>query len=153
MVLKMEDFSLELRKINAIKIQHQQDDSIKNVLDYEKSKKLLHEIGVHLRQKDKEDKKLQLYVIYRVPSISELDVEIDAEFIGSISLNEPIDIENKEDSEQSHVIKQFTDEVLLPKIVKELDRMLSPLYNSMRIEYKFMSLKKEGDVCEIENHS
>lgn len=156
MDLKIEGFSFELRKINAIKIHCQKKESTesdKNISEEDKSKGLLHEIGIHLKQKDKGDGKIQLNVLYRVPSIADAGIEIDAEFIGSISLNEPIDIKSKEEVEKSPQFREFTDKILLPKILKELDKMLSPLYYNMNVKYESMSQKTNGDACEVENHS
>lgn len=150
MGLEMEDFSLQLRKINAIKIYHEKDESKIEVSKEEKTKRLLHEVGIHIKKKDIQDKKLQLKVIYRVPSASESNVEIDAEFIGSISLNEPLDNKGEEDFEKSPRFKEFLDKILTPKIFKELDNILSPLYNSMNVEYQSMYKKIGEDACEIE---
>lgn len=155
MVLEMEDFSFHLRKINAIKIHHEKDKPKKEVSKKKKTKRLLQEVAIHLKQKEiqEQDKKLELRVDYRIPSISKSDVEIDAEFIGSISLNEPLEIEDEEDLEKSPRFKEFLDKILAPKIFKELDKILSPLFNSMNVEYESMSQKIKEGTCESENPS
>lgn len=155
MDLKIEGFSFELRKINAMKIHCQNKESTesdKNTSE-DKPKRPLHEVGIHLKQKDKDDGKIQLNVLYRVPSIAEAGIEIDAEFIGSISLNETIDIKSKEEVEKSPQFREFADKILVPKILKELDNMLSPLYYSMNVKYESMSQKTNEDACGFETPS
>lgn len=155
MVLEIEDFSFHLRKINAIKISHQKDKLKKEVFKEKKTKRLLQEVAIHLKKKEikEQDKILELRVDYRVPSISKSGIEIDAEFIGLISLNEPLEIEGEEDIIKSPQFQAFLDKILAPKIFKELDKILSSLFNSMNVEYEFMCQKIKEDTCEIKNPS
>lgn len=125
----LENFNLELRKINAIKINR----SKKLYIPGEKT--ITQEVHVGLiLEKDK--KRIQINVFFRIPSRSELDTEIDAEFIGYAEMKEPVDIKDDEDIKKSPQLKDFIDTVLSLKITNELDRILSSIYDAMKVGYK-----------------
>jgi len=136
--VEIDNFSFELRKINAIKIGQRSEESKENI---SKEKSVPAEIRVAFEQKqDKE--KIKLYAYYKIPSIAEYDLEIDAEFNGLISLKQPFDLEKEEKG--SPIVDEFIRKKIMPKISKEMDRILLPIFRNMNVKYEHL-VKKSGD--------
>lgn len=144
--LEIDDFSFELRKINAIKTGCQMKKS-KEIEHNEKIKDSLpSEMSIAFKQKQ-DKKKIDISSYYRIPSISEFDLEIDAEFVGLISLKEPFDIEKEE--EDSTLMKELIEGKILPKVTKEMDKALLPIFRNMNIKYESLVKKSEEDSREF----
>ncbi|KAB2947809.1 MAG: hypothetical protein MPEBLZ_04333 [Candidatus Methanoperedens nitroreducens] len=144
--LEIDDFSFGLRKINAIKTDFQMKKSEEKEHDENVKKSLPSEMSIAFKQKQDKNK-IEISSYYRIPSIAEYDLEIDAEFTGLISLKEPFDIE-KED-EDSTLMKELIEGKILPKLTKEMDKALNPIFRTMNIKYKSLFNKSEEDSLEF----
>lgn len=143
---EINEFKLELRKINAIKIDCLQkkstEEKVSKKTESEKEKETCpSNISIALKQ-EKDIEKIELFVYYRIPSITNFNLEIDAEFYGLISLNESIDID-KIDADSTR-FKDFMENVIVPKVKKELDKNLIPVFRSMNVKYDSL-FEKLGD--------
>jgi hypothetical protein len=150
--LEIDNLSFELRKINAIKIRRQPEESEENISEEKQSKEesFPAEIRVGIRQK-KDKRKVELYALYTIPSLTEYNLEIDAEFNGLITLKEPFDTE-KED-EDSPLIKEFIEKKILPKITREIDKALLPIFRNMNVKYECIAKKSSEDISETKNNT
>lgn len=146
---EINEFKLELRKISAMKIDCLQkettEESVSKKTESEKET-CPSNISIGLKQ-EKDMEKIELFVYYKIPSISDFNLEIDAEFYGLISLNEPLDIENIDDD--SALFKEFMKNVIIPKVNKELDKKLLPVFRSMNVKYDSLFKKSGEDSVEV----
>lgn len=138
---ELDDFSFELRKINAIKINRQKEKSKEGNASEENDSHPA-EISVSIKQ-DQDKKKIDLYVYYKTPLIAETMVEVDADFFGVIHLKEPFDIEN--DENDSPIMDKFTKESILPRVAKGIDKTLLPIFKNMNAKYKSHTENTGGD--------
>lgn len=138
---ELDDFSFELRKINAIKINRQTEKS-KEDNAAEENDSHPADISVSIKQ-DQDKKKIDLYVYYKTPLIAETIVEVDADFFGTILLKEPYDIEN--DGRDSSTMSEFTKESILPRVAKGIDKTLIPIFKNMNAKYKLRTENTGGD--------
>lgn len=149
--LEIENISFELRKINAIKISGQSEESKKNISEKKlKEKSMPAEIKFAFEQK--QDKgKINLYALYTIPSHAEYDLEIDAEFKGLIFLKEPFDIEKEQ--KDSPIMNEFIRKKVLPKITNEMDKVLFPIFKNMNVKYECLFKKPREDIGESKNNT
>jgi len=78
--LEIENFDFELRKINAIKISRQKEESKEHISE-KKSDETSDHVEIKAAFVQKQDmEEIMLYVSYKIPSFAEYDFEIDAEF-------------------------------------------------------------------------
>jgi hypothetical protein len=140
-ILKVEHVKLFLKKINAINIKKSSDTFNDKSIEESKSEKkeIDVEVNVAFRQKENKDKCI-VFISYKIPSISEFDLEIDAEFVGEAYFKEPFDFENLSDEDER--VKADFPQVLLPNMLKEVDKILKPIFHSMGAEYEDVSKKK-----------
>lgn len=145
--LEIENFIFELRKINAIKIGQQQEELKENT-----SEEMSNPVEIKAAFEQKQDKeKIKLYVSYSIPSIAEYDFEIDAEFNGLISLKEPFDL--KKEYKDSPIVDEFIRKKILPKISKEVDRILFPIFKNMNVKYEQLIKKSDEEYIESKDNS
>lgn len=142
-ILEINDLNFELRKINVIKLGRRQEEPNEDISEEsEESEEFPAEIKLGVKQK-KDKKNIELYALYTIPSIANFDLEIDAEFKGFVSLKEPLDIDTNE--EDSHVLKEFIQKNIMPKITKEIDKALFPIFKSMNVKYECLAKKSSED--------
>lgn len=132
----IENISFELRRINAVKIKKiTQNDSNEKISDENSDEtQYKHTLNVDLSQSSENKKKFQVFLFYRIPSIQEYDILIDAEFFAKIILKEPFDLGTIPEDEEEEIFSDFTD-MFMPKIFKEIDKILNPLFKSMNAKY------------------
>lgn len=138
--IQIKKIEMILRKINAIK-------EINNNLENNDDKKLAddnsdevsyqHSLNVELRQPD--DKKIiEVLLFYRIPSIQNFELEMDAEFFGTIFLKEPCDVSTifKDDGDElgNENFSILTDK-FMPFMLKEIDKNLIPIFKSFDVNY------------------
>lgn len=138
---ELDDFSFELRKINAIKINRQTEKSNEDNTSEENDSPPA-DISVSIKQ-NQDKKKIYLYVFYKTPLIAETIVEVDADFFGTIILKEPYDIEN--DGKDSSIMNEFTKKSILPRVAKGIDKTLVPIFKNMNARYKSHTENAGGD--------
>jgi len=150
--LEIDNLRFELRKINAIKIRLQPEESEENISEEKKSKEesFPAEIKVGIRQKQ-DKRKIEIYAFYTIPSLAEYNLEIDAEFNGLISLKEPFNTENEE--EDSPLIKEFIEKKIIPKITREIDKALLPIFRNMNVKYECLAKKSSEDISENKDNT
>jgi len=144
--LEIDEFSFELRKINAIKTGCQIKKNEEKEHDEDVKKSIPSEMSIAFKQKQDKNK-IEISSYYRIPSIAEYDLEIDAEFTGLISLKEPFDIEKEE--EDSTLMKELIEGKILPKVTKEMDKALLPIFRNMNIKYESLLNKSDEDSREF----
>lgn len=150
--LEIDNFSFELRKINAIKISRQPEESKENISEEKRSKEKSFPAEIKVAFEQKQDKgEINLYALFTIPSHAEYDLEIDAEFKGLISLKEPFDIQKEE--EDSPIIEEFLRKKVLPKITKEMDKVLFPIFRNMNVKYECLFKKPSEDIRESKNNT
>ena len=138
---ELDDFSFELRKINAIKINRRMEKSKTGDVSEENDTHPA-EISVSIKQQQ-DKKKIDLYVYYKTPLIAEAEVEVDADFMGVAYLKEPFDIE--EDKKLSLIMDIFINESIMPRVAKGLDKTLLQIFKNMGVKYKSHTEKAGGD--------
>lgn len=151
MVIEIDTFNFELRKIIAIKNKNNNKNS-NRVNKQKKSEKnsFPSEINVFFKQK-KDKNTLEFSAFYKIPSILEYGLEIDAEFIGTILLKESFDIDKEK--KDSSIFKDFLNSKVFPKIFKDMDNILSPIFKNMNVKYNSIAKEIEKDLCEFENNT
>ncbi|MCD4670095.1 MAG: hypothetical protein K8S14_06590 [Actinomycetia bacterium] len=135
--IQIKNSEIILRKINAIKrINKSENNNNKKLADDNSDEvSYQHNLNVDLRQPD--DKKIiEVILIYRIPSIQNFELEMDAEFIGTIFLKEPCDISTifKEDVNGNENVSILADK-FMPFILKEIDKNLIPIFKSFDVNY------------------
>jgi len=135
--IQIKNSEIILRKINAIKrINKSENNNNKKLADDNSDEvSYQHSLNVDLIQPD--DKKIiEVILIYRIPSIQNFELELDAEFFGTISLKEPYDISTifKEDGDGNENLSILADK-FMPFILKEIDKNLIPIFKSFDVNY------------------
>lgn len=134
--IEIENISFELRKINAIKIRKITRNDSNEKMNDEKSNEphYKHNLTVDLTQSSDNKKKFEVFLFYRIPSIQEYDILIDAEFFAEILLKEPFDLEAISEDEDEDNFSNLADK-FMPRLFKEIDKILSPIFKSMNAKY------------------
>ena len=100
-------------------------------------------INVHLNtgfKQNDDKKKIEFFVMYKVPSIESNNIVIDAEFMGLITLKESFDLDALSEETESSSNTVTTE--LVPPIFKEVNNILMPLFKSMGVKYNPLALDK-----------
>lgn len=142
--LVITNVDIELRKINAAK-RRLSKKSTYNIekLDDEDIEEFGSSIETTLGLKQKSDKTISNFVVeYIVPSYMDLGIEITADFAGIIHFEDPFDLESNSSEKEK---KDKLGEVAVPLIMKEVDNILKPIYESMNLQYVPM-IKNKFDV-------
>lgn len=136
--IEIENIIFELRKINAIKMRKLSENDSDETLNDENPNEtpIKYSLSVDLRQSENK-KKIEAFLFYRIPSIQDFDIVIDAEFFAEIFLKELFDLDSfpeNEEEKDEHNFSNFTDK-FMPKLLKEIDKTLNPIFKSMNAKY------------------
>ena len=136
--MKIENVHLTLKKIDAIYVGENK------VIDQDSGDESKNDsINVHLNtgfKQNDDKKKIEFFIMYKVPSIESNNIVVDAEFTGLVTLKESFDLDELlEDTESSS--NTVTTE-LVPPIFKEVNEILMPLFKSMGVKYNPLTLDR-----------
>lgn len=136
--MKIENVHLNLKKIDAIYIG---ENKITNEGSDNDSKK--DSINVHLNtgfRQNENKKEIEFFVMYKVPSVENHNIVVDAEFVGLVTLKEPFDLDALPEETDSSSNSGANE--LVPPIFKEVNKILMPLFKSMGVKYNPLALDK-----------
>lgn len=136
--IEIENIAFELRKINAIKMRKLSENDSDETLNDENPNEtpIKYSLSVELRQSENKNK-IEAFLFYRISSIQNFDILIDAEFFAEIFLKEIFDLDSfPEDDEEKdeYNFLNFTDK-FMPNVLKEIDKILNPIFKSMNVKY------------------
>jgi len=136
--IEIENIAFELRKINAIKMRKLSENDSDETLNDENPNEtpIKYSLSVELRQSENKNK-IEAFLFYRISSIQNFDILIDAEFFAEIFLKEIFDLDSfPEDDEENdeYNFLNFTDK-FMPNVLKEIDKILNPIFKSMNVKY------------------
>lgn len=143
---EIENIILELRKISAIKINRiQKKDTEENISEktQDEDESSPSEISIAIKQ-GQDKKKIELFTTYRIPSIADFELEMDAEFVGFVSLKQALEIENIEIEKNPSILIELMKKDIFPKVFMELDKILLPIFQSMGVKYEKL-VEKTGE--------
>lgn len=132
--MKIENVHLTLKKIDAIYVGENK------VTDQDSGDE---SINVHLNtgfKQNDDKKKIEFFVMYKVPSIESNNIVVDAEFMGLVTLKESFDLDALPEETESSSNTVTTE--LVPPIFKEVNKILMPLFKSMGVKYNPLALDK-----------
>lgn len=136
--MKIENVHLSLKKIDAIYVG---ENKVTNQDSDDESKN--DSINVHLNtgfKQNDDKKKIEFFVMYKVPSVESNNIVVDAEFMGLVTLTEPFDLDALPEETESSP-NSIANE-LVPPIFKEVNKILMPLFKSMGVKYNPLALDK-----------
>lgn len=132
--LVVKSVDAELRKINASKLRLSKNSSFQvEKRDEEDTEDFKSCVKLIVGFKQKSDKSMSdFFVKYSIPSYVDQDIEITAEFAGRVHFEKPFDFEqpSKTDSKDKEV-----GDVIIPRIMEEVNLILKPIFESMNLEY------------------
>ncbi|HJH28303.1 MAG TPA: hypothetical protein C5S51_01195 [Methanosarcinaceae archaeon] len=136
--MKIENVHLTLKKIDAIYVG---ENKVTDQDSGDESKN--DSINVHLNtgfKQNDDKKKIEFFVMYKVPSIESNNIVVDAEFMGLVTLKESFDLDTLPEESESSSNTVTTE--LVPPIFKEVNKILMPLFKSMGVKYNPLALDK-----------
>lgn len=137
-IMIIENVHLTLKKIDAIYVG---GNKVTNQDSGDESKK--DSINVHLNtgfKQNDDKKKIDFFVMYKVPSVESHNIVVDAEFVGLVTLKEPFDLDTL--PEETEFSSNSVTTELVPPIFKEVNKILMPLFKSMGVEYNPLALDR-----------
>lgn len=142
--ISVESIDIELRKIKATKLKRNVGLGFKiNEMDEEDIEDFKTSVNSQIAFNQKSDKTNSNFVVkYRIPSFLDLDLEIDAEFAGKIYFKEPFDFKPLSESEKA---SEEASDYLIPYIMKNVDGILKPIFESMNLQYISIITNVESD--------
>ena len=70
----------------------------------------------------------------------DFELEIDAEFYARVTLNETFDLETLSGEEEEEQFSDFS-ATFMPKLLKEIDKSLLPIFKSMNVKFTPLASK------------
>lgn len=141
--IEVEEINFELRKINAIKIKNRKttgSEDEKNTDEKNADENSFQsKLNVAIRQEN-DLNVIEVFLYYRIPSVMDFELEIDAEFYARVTLNETFDLETLSGEEEEEQFSDFS-ATFMPKLLKEIDKSLLPIFKSMNVKFTPLASK------------